>query len=148
MPLGPVVHRTADTVYVARTSGDAEFRAGEQFLRLMRARSLAEWQAAMKMRALVSQNYTYADRAGNIFYVWNGAMPRLPHPTGGDTAATPIARTGDAWTRLIPFEDLPQFLNPRGGYIHNENDSPHFTNVREPIRTANAYLPSDELGII
>ena len=73
MPLGPVVHRTADTVYVARTSGDAEFRAGEQFLRMMRARSLAEWKEAMKMRALVSQNYTYADRAGNIFYVWNGA---------------------------------------------------------------------------
>jgi acyl-homoserine-lactone acylase len=29
--------------------------------------------------------------------------------------------------------------NPRGGYIHNENDSPHFANVREPIRRSNAY---------
>ena len=139
MPLGPVIHRTADTAYIIRTSGDAEFRAGEQFLRMMRARSLAEWKEAMKIRALVSQNYTYADRAGNIFYVWNGAMPRLPHPTGGDTAATPIARTGDAWTRLIPFDDLPQFLNPRGGYIHNENDSPHFTNLRAPLPLNNAY---------
>jgi acyl-homoserine-lactone acylase len=138
MPLGPVVHRTADKVFIARTSGDNEYRSGEQFLRMMRAKSFAEWKDAMRIRALVSQNYTYADRAGNIYHLWNGSMPLLPHQSGGDMA-TPIARTGDAWTRLIPFEDLPQWLNPRGGYIHNENDSPHFTNVRGVIKTANAY---------
>ena len=57
-------------------------------------------------------------------------------------AATPRRRSREMrelWTRYIPFEALPQFHNPRGGYIHNENDSPHFTNVREPIRTTNAY---------
>jgi acyl-homoserine-lactone acylase len=45
----------------------------------------------------------------------------------------------DVWTRYVPFESLPQVLNPRGGYIHNENDSPHFTNVKGPIDTKNAY---------
>jgi len=138
MPLGPVIHRTADKVFVIRTAGENEFRSGEQFLRMMRAKSFAEWKDAMRIRALVSQNYTYADRSGNIFHLWNGSMPLLPHPSGGDMA-TPISRTGDAWTRLIPFEGLPQWLNPRGGYIHNENDSPHFTNVRGPIKTTNGY---------
>jgi acyl-homoserine-lactone acylase len=138
MPLGPVIHRTADRVFIIRTSAYDEYRSGEQFLRMMRAKSLAEWKDAMRIRALVSQNYTYADRAGNIYHLWNGSMPLLPHPQGGDTA-TPITRTGDAWTRLIPFEDLPQWLNPRGGYIQNENDSPHFTNVSGPIRLTNKY---------
>lgn len=138
MPLGPVIHRTADKVFIVRMAGDNEYRAGEQFLRMMRAKSLAEFKDAMKIRALVSQNYTYADRAGNIYHLWNGSMPLLPHDPGGD-AATPITRTGDAWTRLIPFEDLPQWLNPRGGYIQNENDSPHFTNVSGPINLANKY---------
>ncbi len=138
MPLGPVIHRTADKVFIVRMAGDNEYRAGEQFLRMMRAKSLAEFKEAMKIRALVSQNYTYADRAGNIYHLWNGSMPLLPHDPGGD-AATPISRTGDAWTRLIPFEDLPQWLNPRGGYIQNENDSPHFTNVRGPINLVNKY---------
>ncbi|PAW63123.1 MAG: hypothetical protein B9S34_14860, partial [Opitutia bacterium Tous-C1TDCM] len=50
-PLGPVVHRTADTVYLARTAGDGEFRAGEQFLRQMRATSEAQWLDAMRLRA-------------------------------------------------------------------------------------------------
>jgi acyl-homoserine-lactone acylase len=39
----------------------------------------------------------------------------------------------------VPFDSLPQFLNPRGGYVHNENSSPHFTNVRVPIDTTNKY---------
>ena len=60
-PLGPVVHRTDDRIFIVKTAGDVEFRAGEQFLRMMRARSLAEWKDAMKMRALVTSNYTYAD---------------------------------------------------------------------------------------
>ena len=90
-PLGPVVHRTADRIFIVRTAGDGEFRAGEQFLRMMRASSLAEWKDAMRMRALVTSNYTYADRAGNIFYLWNASLPLLPHPTGGD-AATPVTR--------------------------------------------------------
>jgi len=29
--------------------------------------------------------------------------------------------------------------NPPGGYVHNENSSPHFTNVRSPITLANKY---------
>ncbi len=45
----------------------------------------------------------------------------------------------DVWTRYVPFESLPQVLNPRGGYIHNENDSPHFTNVKGPVDTSNAF---------
>jgi acyl-homoserine-lactone acylase len=138
-PLGPVIHRDNGKIYIVKTGGDGEFRAGEQFLRMMRASSLAEWKEAMKIRARVTSNFTYADRAGNIFFVWNATLPLLPHPTGGDTVATPARVTRDVWTRYVPFESLPQVLNPRGGYIHNENDSPHFTNVRAPIDTKNAY---------
>jgi acyl-homoserine-lactone acylase len=137
-PLGPVIHRTANRIFIARTAGDGEFRAGEQFLRMMRAKSFAEWKAAMQIRALVTSNYTYADRAGNIFSLWNAALPDLPHVSGGDTA-TPAREMRDLWTRYVPFDALPQFRNPRGGYVHNENDSPHFANVRGRVNTVNAY---------
>ena len=137
-PIGPVVHRTAGKIYIARTAGDNEYRAGEQFLRMMRARSLTEWQDAMRIRALVTSNYTYADRAGNIFYLWNTALPHLPHAAGGDRA-TPVREMRELWTRYVPFEALPQLLNPRGGYLHNENDSPHFANFRQRPRLDPAY---------
>lgn len=138
-PLGPVIYRANGKIYIVKTGGDGEFRAGEQFLRMMRATSLAEWKEAMKLRARVTSNFTYADRAGNIYFIWNASLPLLPHPTGGDTSATPAHEMRDVWTRYVPFESLPQVLNPRGGYIHNENDSPHFTNVKGPIDTRNAY---------
>jgi acyl-homoserine-lactone acylase len=138
-PLGPVVYRADGKIYVIKTAGDGDFRGGEQFLRMMRATSFAEWKEAMKMRARETSNFTYADRAGNIYYVWNAALPLLPHPSGGDTSATPAHEMREVWTRYVPYDSLPQFFNPRGGYVHNENSSPHFTNVRERIDTTNRY---------
>ena len=138
-PLGPVIHRSNGKIYVIKAAGDGDFPAGEQFLRMMRATSLTEWKEAMKMRARVTSNFTYADRSGNIFYVWNATLPLLPHPSGGDTTATPAREMRDVWTRYVAFDSLPQFLNPSGGYVHNENNSPHFTNMSIAIDTTNAY---------
>lgn len=137
--IGPVVHRAGNKIYVNKSAVDGEYRGGEQFLRMMRAKSLAEWKDAMRIRARPTSNFTYADRAGNIHYVWNGSIPLLPHPSGGDSIATSARETRDVWTRLVPYDSLPQFLNPKGGYVHNENDSPHFTNVRERVDTTNRY---------
>jgi acyl-homoserine-lactone acylase len=138
-PLGPVVYRADGIIYVVKAAGDGDFRAGEQFLRMMRATSLAEWQAAMRMRSRVTSNFTYADRAGNIHYVWNAALPVLPHASGGDTTAVPASGSRDVWTRYVPWDSLPQVLNPRTGYVHNENSSPHWTNLQAPLDTVNPY---------
>lgn len=137
--IGPVVHRANGKIYVLKTAGDGEYRAGEQFLRMMRSRTLTEWKDAMKMRARVTSNFTYADRAGNIFFIWNASLPLLPHPPGDDLAAVAAKKSADVWLRYVPFESLPQFLNPPGGYVHNENSSPHYTNVRRPVDISNAY---------
>ena len=132
-PLGPVIWRDNGKVYIVRAAGEGDWRGGEQFLRMMRAKSLAEWQDVMRMRARVTSSFTYADRAGNIYYLWNAAAPAFPKPTGGDTAAVPAHTTADIWTHYVPFDSLPQILNPKSGYIHNENSSPWFTNLEQII---------------
>jgi acyl-homoserine-lactone acylase len=131
--LGPVVYRADGKIYVYSLAGAGDYRAGQQFLRMMRARSLGEWKDAMRIGARATSNFTYADRAGNIFYVWNGTVPALPRPSGGDTVAVPARGSGDVWNRLIPFDSLPQLLNPRGGYVRNENDPFHYTNLNAVI---------------
>ncbi len=138
-PAGPVIHRAAGKIYVMKFAGDGDLRGGEQFLRMMRAGSLKEWKEAMKMRARLTSNFTYADGDGNIFYIWNAALPLLPHAVTDDTTAIPAKNTSDMWTQYVPFESLPQILNPPGGYIHNENSSHHYTNVRGRVETKNAY---------
>jgi acyl-homoserine-lactone acylase len=143
-PLGPVVHRGKGKVYVIKYAGEGEHRAGEQFLRMMRAKSLDEYKDAMRMRARSTSNFTYADKAGNIYYLWMASLPKLPHAPGDDLAAVPARKTADVWTELVPFDALPQVLNPPGGYIHQENSSPHYTNVRTPVKTENAYPNFEE----
>jgi acyl-homoserine-lactone acylase len=148
-PLGPVIYRGDGKIYVLHAAGDGEFRGGEQFLRMMRARSLAEWKDAMRIRARVNSNFTYADRAGNIFYVWNASIPSLPLPSGGDSVAIPVRNTSDTWTRYVPFDSLPQLLNPKGGYVQNSNDPPYYTNMRQPLDPARypPYFPKPRLGL-
>jgi acyl-homoserine-lactone acylase len=147
--LGPVIGRRGNTVYVLRAANDGEFRGGEQFLRMMRAHSLAEWKDAMRMRARINSSFTYADRAGNIYYLWNASLPVLPHPSGGDSIAIPVRRTSDAWSAYVSFDSLPQLLNPTGGYVHNENDAPYFTNMRAPLDFTKvpSYFPPPRLGL-
>ncbi|MGM0670055.1 MAG: penicillin acylase family protein, partial [Gemmatimonadota bacterium] len=86
----------------------------------------------MAIRAKVSSNLTYADADGNILIFWNAATPVLPHPYREGEPSTALSSDG-VWTELYPFEDLPQLLNPRGGYVQNANDPPYYYNLHEPL---------------
>lgn len=146
---GPVVYRDSARIYVLRAAMDGDFRAGEQFLRMMTAHSLAEWKDAMRMRARLNSSFTYADRAGNIFYVWNAAIPALPLGAGSDSTAIAVSGVADMWTHYVPFDSLPQLLNPKGGYVHNENDPPYYTNMRQPLDRTRypSYFPEPRLAL-
>lgn len=144
-PFGPVVERGEGKVYVLKSPGWGEYRKAQQFLRMMRARSLDQWKDALRLRAHTESNLTYADREGNVFYVWNAALPRRPHPSGGDTAAVAARASGDMWSELYPLEALPQLLNPPTAYLQNANDPFHFTNLESPVDSAR-FPPPDFPG--
>lgn len=125
---GPVIHRTENDIFVLKDPRDGEFRRGEQFLRMMLARDLEEWLDVMRMRAHPTSNFTYADADGNIAHYYNARLPLLPHPVTGDTAV--FAQTSaDIWSELVPWDDLPLYLNPPGGYVQQANDTPDYTNL-------------------
>ena len=133
--LGSVIHRDHGRIYILRTPEDGEFRGGEQFLRMMQATTLDEWTDAMRLRAYPRSNFTYADGDGNVFYLWNAAMPVFPHPYD-DTRAVPVTRRDQIWSAMHELDELPQVLNPPGGYVRNENDGPWLTNLRAPLDPA------------
>lgn len=147
-PFGPVVYRTEDRVYVLKDPRDGEYRRGEQFLKMMRATSLEEWLDIMRMRAHPSSNFTYADAAGNAALYYNARLPALPHEVTEDTAA--FARSGaDIWSELVPWETLPLYLNPPGGYVQQANDTPDYINlnVRMNRDTVAPNLPEPRLRL-
>ena len=133
--VGPVLHQDDARIYVLRDAEDGAYRGGDQFLRMMQARSLEEWKDAMRLRSHPGSNFVYADAAGNILYLWNAAIPVRPHPAGGGNPVS-AGRTSEIWTDLHHLDDLPQLLNPQGGYVRNENDSPWLTTLRQPLVAA------------
>ena len=147
-PHGPVIHRTDEHVYLLKDPRDGEFRRGEQFLRMMMARDLDEWLDVMKMRAHPTSNFTYADRNGNIVHYYNARLPRLPHPVTGDTAAF-ATTSADMWSELVPWESLPLYINPPGGYVQQANDTPDYTNLNVPMDrdSVPANLPEPRLRL-
>jgi len=146
--LGPIVHQTEDRIYILRSAEDGEFRAGEQFLRMIQATSIEEWRDAMRMRAHPGSNFTYADAEGNIFYIWYGAIPDRPHSAGGDEAV-PVSRMAEIWTDLHSLESLPQLLNPVGGYVRDENEGPWLANLNVGLAPEKYpdYFQENEFGL-
>jgi acyl-homoserine-lactone acylase len=145
---GPVILRTADRIYILKDPRDGEFRRGEQFLRMMRAESLDEWLGVMRMRAHPSSNFTYADADGNIAHYYNARLPLLPHEVTGDTAAF-ASSSADIWSTLVPWDELPLYLNPPGGYVQQANDTPDYTNLNVHLDrdTVAANLPDPRLRL-
>jgi len=147
-PLGPVVHRTAQHVYVLRSACYENYRAYEQWLRMTQTKNLAEFRQALEIGAIPMFNICYADRPGNIFFLWNGTVPNLPHPAHKGQAQH-ATRTADIWTRFHPLSELPQLLNPPGGYVQNCNSPPYLTNLQAPLDRAKypAHFSDNDLSL-
>jgi len=119
---GPVVRRPHGT-YAVRFSGHDEVRGVEQWYRMNRAANWEEWRSAMEMRAITSLNTLYADREGNIAYLYNARMP--VRVEGYDWREyLPGDRSELIWTEYQPFEALPLILNPPSGFVANANNTP------------------------
>ena len=123
---GPVI-RNDHGVYAIRYAGRGDIRSVEQWFRMNKARNLDEWMDAMRMRAIHSFNTIYGDREGNIYCVYNAMMPIRAE--GYDYAQYLPGNTSETlWTSFLPYDKLPQVLNPPSAFVQNCNSSPfHIT---------------------
>ena len=131
--LGPVIHQTSDKAFAIKSAILEEVRFFEQWYAMGKARNWAEFQAALKMNLLPMFNLTYADVEGNTFYLWCGMMPQRVDD-GTDYRLDVPGDTGKyVWTKFHPVSELPQLLNPKGGYLQNCNSAPWWTSLRDPL---------------
>jgi acyl-homoserine-lactone acylase len=119
---GPVFS-TDHGMFAVRYAGMDEVRQSLQYYRLNKAANRDEWVAAMRLQALPSINYIYADEKGNIGYVYNGEFP--VRAEGRDwTQIQPGDRSDLIWQGYLPFDRVPQIWNPKSGYVFNSNNTP------------------------
>ncbi len=142
---GPVVHREADKVYALRWTALEPGGLGSTYNWLSTANNWREFREIMKRVWGPGQNAVYADVDGNIGYVMAARVPTRKKGHG----EVPVPGDTDAyeWTGYIPFDQLPQALNPNSGLIVTANArvvgpnyKPYLTDRwEEPYRTARIY---------
>jgi penicillin amidase len=81
----------------------------------------ASFRAAAASFQVPSQNLLYADVDGNIGYQAPGLIP--VRASGDGTVPVPGWTSQYGWVGTIPYDELPNVLNPPSGYIVTANNA-------------------------
>lgn len=126
----------------------------EAILRLNRAGSWEEFREALKAFWVPTQNFVFASVDGTIAYRAGGIVP--VRAKGDGLMPVPGWDGEHEWTGYIPFDQMPEVVNPDAGYIVTANNKviddgyPHFLSYTwaEPYRaTRIAELIQGKAGL-
>lgn len=138
---GPII-RNDKGAFAVRYAGMGEARHFEQYYRLNQATSFEEWTDAMRMGFIPSTNFIYADREGNIAYLYNAAFPQRDAATDW-SGVLPGDSSEYLWISYEPFDAQPFYVNPPSGYLVNANNTPYLATAEE-----HNLRPADFAGLV
>ena len=135
---GPIVATTPDGT-MARSVQYAMYRReqdnGTGILQWNRADDLAEFEQGMRT-VTWNENTVYADADGRIAYWHPGLFPK--RSTSWDSRF-PAPGTGEHDHRgFVPFEQMPQSVDPAVGYLANWNNKPAVGWIDEYLEPASS----------
>jgi acyl-homoserine-lactone acylase len=125
---GPIVAKRNGKPLAVKMARFEEGGQVDEWYAMGKSRSFDDFKRAMSALAAPMFNAVYADRQGNIFYVYNGAVPKRStkfdwsKPVDGSTSET-------EWHGFHTFNELPQVTNPKSGFVQNCNSTPFATTV-------------------
>ncbi|NEU07757.1 acylase [Flavihumibacter sp. R14] len=146
---GPVVGQMNGKAFAIRIAGLENPFMAEQFHQMAKAGSFAEFESSLKMMQLAMFNVVYADKAGNIMYLFNGNVPvraegdwKFWNSTVNGTSSRLI------WNKTHPYSDLPKVYNPATGFVQNANDPPWTSTFPIALDPKNfpAYMAPQRMG--
>lgn len=122
---GPIISQKGAKAVAIRIPAQDQPFAAQQWWRMGTAKNFNEFEAALKDLQIPFFNIMYADKAGNIFYMFNG---RVPKRSSGDwnfwQGMIPGDQSKYIWTETHSFAELPKTKNPAQGWLQNANDPP------------------------
>ncbi len=134
---GPVI-MGKEAVYAIKYSKYDDIRMIEQWYKMNKSKNFKEWKDAMEMMSIPMFNAGYADKDGNIFYIYNASLPIRNNNYNWDSVL-PGNTSKTLWNDYMKFSDLPMVLNPKSGFIQNCNSSPFETTIGDENPDINKY---------
>ena len=118
---GPILERDGKKFAVSWTGLQPTFEF-EALLLINKATNFREYREGLNWFSVPAQNFVYADIHGNISMQSNGKIPIRKRGTG----RIPVdGASGEYdWVGYIPFQELPNSLNPDQGFLASANQIP------------------------
>jgi len=115
-----------------------------QYWNMIQSQNLTQFQAAESALQMPFFNTMYADRGGNVFYLFGGQQPVRNGGTALDYFNTVLDGTTSStlWTKTLTFSQLPQAVNPSGNWVGNSNNPPWTSAIPQPNSLNPANYPA------
>lgn len=144
--MGPLFEGPDGGIYAWKVGGYGQFGGLRQLFAMGAAHDLDAFRAALGARQIPCFHVTYADRDGNVFYLYNAVTGPKAIPEAG-READPAAPLRDldwsrplphtyaylAWRSIVPLDDLPTILNPPSGFIQAAGGPPWLATDGAPL---------------
>lgn len=162
---GPVVGMRGGRLYSYRVGGYGDFGAIAQLVEMASAQDLDAFRGALSMHQLPCFHLVYADRAGNILYLYNTKVGNkitmyeppvtsravdnpdeiLPPRIVDWRAPLPVGDPICSWGEIIPVDQLPTIVNPDSGFVQACGNPPWAATDNAPINPSAipAWLSQD-----
>ena len=120
---GPVIEFDHGS-YGLRISSIKNLRFLEQWYSMGKSRNIEEFKESMKIHAIPMFNTGYADKTGNIYYVYNAKIPKRNNKYDWNKILPGESKQA-LWYDYIPYNKLPYVENPIEGFFQNCNSTPY-----------------------
>jgi acyl-homoserine-lactone acylase len=144
---GPIVALPNNTnpnkALALRVAGLDQPSAVTQYWGMIQAHNLEEFIAANSALQMPFFNVMYADRDGHNLYVFGGRQPVRQGGTWGTYSG--ILDGSDPsllWTSTFPWSQLPQAIDPPGGFVANSNNPPWTSTFPQTATNDPAQFPA------
>lgn len=116
----------------------------DQWYQMNKAKNFTEFYTALNRQELSMFNIMYADRYDTVFYINNALMPVRDGSNGYTWKRTVPGNTSRTlWTDFRPAKDLPQYINPKSGFLFNTNHSSFFATAATENLRPSSFAKTD-----
>jgi acyl-homoserine-lactone acylase len=121
---GPVVAERDGQALALWTVGRDAPLVLSQYRDMAAARDLAQFTAAVRRQDIPMFSIVYADAAGQIGFFYGGRQPSVGVGGSRRILVRPGTSAAALPTGVVPFDDLPNLVDPPSGWLQNANDPP------------------------